>query len=219
MASSTKISKLERVADALGINRRFHTPKQDNINMDSHVVVSPVQATVASYGPIRRDGLIIIKSREITPSEVLGYRHKLFLGGQYINLYLRPTDKHYWRTPYDGEFVYTKCSNGEAVIPIFIGLERILKTELFSKAIKKNASIASILQTKSFPIGMIAVGSLNVNSIHTVYNENQHYDKGEHCGYFSIGSSMLILFPKNTVKTLVKLGNKVDIGEPVVEIV
>ena len=80
------------------------------------------------------------------------------------------------------------------------------------KAIKKNASIGSVFQTKNFPIVMIAVGSLNVNRIHTDYEEMQNYKKGTPCGYFSIGSSMLLCFP-NHLKTLIDEGSNVKIGQ------
>lgn len=59
---------------------------------------------------------------------------------------------------------------------------------------------------------MIAVGSLNVNRIHTDYDENQEYQKGTPCGYFSIGSSMLLCFPAH-LKTLIDVGSNVKIGQ------
>jgi phosphatidylserine decarboxylase len=53
------------------------------------------------------------------------------------------------------------------------------------------------LSTKNFTIAMIAVGSLNVKRIHIDYEEMQHYKKETPCGYFSIGSSMLMCVPNH----------------------
>jgi phosphatidylserine decarboxylase len=55
---------------------------------------------------------------------------------------------------------------------------------------------------------MIAVGSLNVNRIHTDYKEMQNLKKGTPCGYFSIGSGMLLCFPGH-LKTLIDEGSDV----------
>ena len=129
-----------------------------------------------------------------------------------MNLYLNPSNLHFWITPCDGMFTYTQKNEGKAFIPIYIGLEYLIGIEMFSKATKRNATIGSVLQTRDFPIAMIAVGSLNVNRIHTDYEEMQNYKKGTPCGYFSIGSSMLLCFP-NHLKTLVNEGSDVNIGQ------
>lgn len=83
---------------------------------------------------------------------------------------------------------------------------------MFSKAVKKNASIGSVFQTAKFSIAMIAVGSLNVNRIYTDYEENIQYKKGIPCGYFSIGSSMLLCFP-DYLKVLADKGTHLKIGD------
>ena len=92
------------------------------------------------------------------------------------------------------------------------------KRDFIEKAIRQNSYIGSILQTKYFPIAMIAVGSLNVNSIHVFYGEQKEQKKGEVCGYFSLGSSMLLCFPDYPLETLVKIKDKVNIGEEIVKI-
>jgi phosphatidylserine decarboxylase len=103
-------------------------------------------------------------------------------------------------------------NEGKSWLPVYTGLENILGIEMFNKAVKKNASIGSIFQTEDFPIAMIAVGSLNVNRIHTDYEEMQNYKKGTPCGYFSIGSSMLLCFP-NHLKILIDEKSNIKIGE------
>ncbi len=83
---------------------------------------------------------------------------------------------------------------------------------MFSKAVKKNATIGSVFQTDKFSIAMIAVGSLNVNRIFTDYEEQKKYKKGVPCGYFSIGSTMLLCFP-DYLKVLVDKGDDLKIGQ------
>ena len=95
---------------------------------------------------------------------------------------------------------------------LYVGLENLLGIEMFSKAIKKNATIGSIFQTDKFQIPMIAVGSLNISRMYTDYQEQKNYQKGTPCGYFSIGSSMLLCFP-DFFKILMEIGENIKTGK------
>ena len=211
---SAPVGLIQKFADFMGINRRFHKEEPDKIDTRD-LIVSPVQAEVMSQGGVEDDGTIISKGGKKIPLE--DFLHKdaeLFSGGYYMNLYLRPSYRHYWRVPYDGSFISTHVNKGKAVIPIFIGLESFFKNaDLFPKAVKKNASIASVLMTADFPLAMIAVGSLCVNGIHVIYSEGVPYKKGDVAGYFTIGSSMLLVYPKNRISSLVETGRILNIGE------
>lgn len=74
-----------------------------------------------------------------------------------------------------------------------------------------------IFQANNFNFAMIPVGSLNVNGIHIVDDNNGVYIKGDIGGYFSIGSSMLLCFPKYPLEVLVKIGDKVKIGQNIIK--
>ncbi len=217
---STRPSRLEKACDVLRINRTFHSVKYDRIEGDPAFVTSPVEGTVAYSGRIEEGRTILSKGgRRIYLENVMGDRAQLFSGGFYINFYLKPRDKHYWRTPYDGKFTFTQVNEGKSSLPVFIGLERFFKNgDLFDLAVRYNASIASVLETDDFPIGMIAVGSLNVSGIHVLYQEGIQCKKGDLCGYFSIGSSMLMCFPDAGLSDLTMLGRRVQIGRPIARI-
>ena len=208
-----------RIADYLGINKSFYKYQKDNINCDSDIVVSPVEAVLADFGRIKDNGKIISKSKkEIELSEIIGKFADLFLEGIYFNFYLSPKDKHYWRISYDCELISTKINNGKALLPVFVGLDNLFKgNNYFAKAIHKNASIGLIFKTKFFPFAMIPVGSLNVNGIHIVNDFGGKYKKGDIGGYFSIGSSMLLCFPNYLFEVLIKTGTKVNIGDAIIK--
>lgn len=209
---------IERFADLLGVNNKFHKFQKDNIDLDPKLIVSPVEARLVDIGEIFQGSLTSKNKIKVSLEELLGDRSKMFEKGVYLNLYLCPKDKHYWRTPYDGKFTYTKTNKGKSKIPICIGLENFFKKSLLQKATKKNASISSVFQTKEFPIAMIAVGSLFVNGIHTIYTENRQYKKGEVCGYFTIGSTMLLCFPDDNFEILINKDQKIDIGQAIARI-
>jgi len=218
MNYSTEKTLLERFATFFGINEQFHEYQNDIINEDSSIFISPVKAKLVHFGRIEKSGKLISKfGREIDLKESLGERAKLFDDGFYLNFYLSPKDKHYWRIPYDSEVISTKVNNGKAKIPIIVGLEKFFpRTDFFEKAIKQNASIGSIFKADKFYYSMIAVGSLNVNSIHTI--KKDYFKKGDIGGYFNLGSSMLLCFSKNSLESLVTPGMKVDIGQDLFKI-
>jgi len=213
MVLSTKNSLVGKIANYLGMNKTFHEYTESTIDPDKSAIVSPVEAKVVVTGRIDQNGTLITKNgKEIRLKELIGDYANRFSGGKYINFYLRPSNLHFWVTPYDGMFTYTQKNEGKSIIPIYIGLEYLFGIEMFSKAVIKNASIGSVFQTENYPIAMIAVGSLNVNRIHIDYEEMQYYEKGTPCGYFSIGSSMLLCFPAH-LKIAVDKGSNVRIGQ------
>ncbi|HQC61410.1 MAG TPA: phosphatidylserine decarboxylase [Candidatus Pacearchaeota archaeon] len=214
MKIETKNTISGRLFDLIKLNNKFHKYESIKINNKS-LIISPVEAKVKYIGKIDNNGIIISKNnKKINIKELIGEYSKYFKGGSYINFYLKPNNKHFWVTPASGKFIYTQKNQGNSKIPVLIGLENLLGIEMFSKAVKKNASISSIFQTKNNLIAMIAVGSLNVNRIHVNYKQGINYKKGHPCGYFSLGSSMLLCFQKNK-NFLVNEGDAVKIGEKI----
>lgn len=213
MQLSTKNSFIGRIADNVGLNKKFHRYEEINIDPYDNALISPVEAKVAHIGDINKQGVLISKrNKKIRLKELIGNNYNQFAGYRYINFHLSPLNIHFWVTPYDGMFTYTQMNEGKAIVPIYLGLEYLLGIPMYHKAIIRNATIGSVFQTENFPIVMIAVGSLNVNRIFTDYEELLEYKKGTPCGYFSIGSSMLLCFPDH-LKTLIDVGSDVKIGQ------
>jgi len=213
MKLSTKNSLVGRIADNIGLNKKFHQYQKIDIDPNSNALISPVEGKIVHIGDIDETGTLISKyNKEVQLKDLIGNHFNQFIGGKFINFYLSPSNLHFWVTPCDGMFTYTQKNEGKSIIPIYIGLEYLLGIEMFSKAIKRNAAIGSVFQTENYPLAMIAIGSLNVNRIHTDYEEMQNYKKGTPCGYFNIGSSMLLCF-SNHLKTIVNEGSDVKIGQ------
>lgn len=213
MQLSTKNSLIGRIADNIGLNEKFHRYKKIYTNPNDNALISPVEGRVVHIGNINNEGMLISKrNKKIRLKELIGNNYNQFSGYRYINFHLSPLNLHFWVTPCDGMFTYTQMNEGQAIFPVYIGLEHLSGIAMYHKAVKRNATIGSVFQTKYFPIVMIAVGSLNVNRIHTDYEEMQNSKKGTPCGYFSIGSSMLLCFPAH-LKTLIDIGSDVKIGQ------
>ena len=213
MTLSTKQTLLGKISDSIGLNKTFHQYQKIDIVPNDTALISPVEGKVIHIGNINNEGTLISKhNNKVQLDELIGSFSKSFIEGKYINFYLSPSNLHFWITPCDGMFTYTQKNEGKSILPVFIGLENLFGIEMFSKATKRNATIGSVLKTRNFPVAMIAVGSLNVNRIQTDYEEMQNYKKGTPCGYFSIGSSMLLCYP-NHLKLLIDKGSEVKIGQ------
>ena len=213
MEQATNNSLFGRIADILGMNKKFHQYREIDVDLQDKALISPVEGKVVHIGKINSDGILISKfDKEVGLKNLIGDSYKQFTGGKYINIYLSPLNEHFWVTPDAGKFIYTQRNKGKAILPVFLGLENFLRVELFSKAVKNNATVGSVFQTNKFSIAMIAVGSLNVNRIFTDYKEQKNYKKGVPCGYFSIGSTMLLCFP-DYLDILVEKGDEVQIGQ------
>lgn len=216
MQLETKNSLIGRIADYIGLNNKFHQYHKIDIDQNDKALISPVEGKVVHIGDINEKGTLISKfNKEIYLKDLIGNHSNQFVGGKFINFYLSPFNFHFWVTPYDGIFTYTQKNEGKSVLPIYIGLENILGMGFFSKATRRNATIGSVFQTGDFPVAMIAVGSLNVNRIHIDYEEMRNYKKGTPCGYFNIGSSMLMCFP-NHLNILIDEGANVQIGQRII---
>ena len=217
MEHATNSSLVGRIADILGLNKKFHQYRDIKIDLHDKALISPVEGKIVHIGNIDSEGLLISKYNiEVRLKDLIGDHYTQFTGGKYINIYLSPNNEHFWVTPDDGKFIYTQRNKGKAILPVFLGLENFLKIELFSKAVKNNATVGSVFQTNNISIAMIAVGSLNVNRIFTDYEEQKEYKKGVPCGYFSIGSTMLLCFP-DYLNILVEKGDNIKIGQRILE--
>jgi len=218
---STKTSVVGKVVSTLGMNKKFHKYSNDYFENNPNFIISPVDAKLVAMGNIKEGGKIISKwNKEIFLSEIIGEKQaNLFSSGFYLNLYLSPKNRHYWRMPYDGNLISMSINEGKSKIPVFIGLDKFFKNkDFFKKAIVKNANIGLVFRSKDFLFAMIPVGSLNVNGIHVVEGKYGKYKKGDIGGYFSIGSSMLLCFPKSSFETFLTIGHKVKIGQNIIRI-
>jgi len=220
---STKTSLLKRIADSIGINKRFSRRGRDFVDKNPKTIVSPVDATLFCHGDIDDKGNIISKHGKVVPlTRLIGKYATKFKGGMYLNLYLSPKNKHYFVLPYDGTIKYIQKNDGRALIPTIIGLDNIFGNQTwFSKATLRNASIGIVIDTGKFSYALIAVGSLNVNNITVTCNAGKKYRKGDYVGHFAVGSTVILCFDKSLKKNselLIKNDEAIYIGGRIMKI-
>ena len=216
--SGTRQTLIERVYDFFGLNNKFHayTPIE-TIDYDLDVITSPVDAHIRHIGRIGDDGMFIGKDgRMISLTEHFGDRAKEFAGYHYMNCYLSPRNIHWWAFPYDGCITQTRIVEGRATIPTLLALEA-LGIQVLKSAVERNASIGSILETPRCQLGIIPIGSVNVNSMTIETDETKTHKKGNPYGYFRLGSTIEIIYPADCTP-LRREGEAIHIGEPLLQL-
>ncbi len=212
--SGTRRSFIERIYDRLGLNKKFHTyvPLQ-SVTQDPDIMTSLVDARIRSITHVDDSGQLLGKDgRMISLTDHFGERAHEFAGYTAINAYLSPRDTHWWAYPYDGRITQTRIVEGRATIPTLMALEAI-GIEVLGSAIRHNASIGSIYETARGQLGIIPIGSVNVNGMTIETDETLLCRRGDPYGYFRLGSTMVILCPPEW-SCMYRIGDPIRIGEP-----
>ncbi|WP_298470401.1 phosphatidylserine decarboxylase [Psychrobacillus sp. FSL K6-4046] len=172
--------------------------KQNSRNIDPAVngIISPVDATIETFGDITYDGIFHVKGKPYTLYDMLGSDKigKEYEKGKFIILYLSPAEYHRIHSPIDGkvtrQYVLGKKSYPVNKWGLAYGKETIsgnyrLLTELLMPNEKRCFHIK--------------VGAMFVNSIELT-NRELEWKKGEEVGYFSFGSTVVLLFEEDSIE-------------------
>ena len=181
------------------------------IEKNPMVYVSPVDAKVESFGRIEWDMTFLVKGKPYALEDLLGNSERAanYADGHFIVFYLSPADYHRIHSPIDGE-VLRQDTLGQKSYPVNqIGLT------YGKKPISHNYRLVTELKTAhNQQVAFIKVGATFVNSI-VLTNRTINWYKGQEVGYFSFGSTVVMLFEKDAIEFTenVVQGNPIRMGE------
>lgn len=184
----------------------------------SSIITHPADACVSQFGPITDGKLIQAKGHDFSALELLGGDELLakeFADGAFATLYLSPRDYHRVHMPCDGTLRQMIYVPGElfSVNP--------LTAENVPNLFARNERVVCIFDTEFGPMAQILVGATIVGSIELVWagtvtpprgnmvyrwdypaegNKSVVLKKGEEMGRFKLGSTVINLFAKDTVR-------------------
>jgi len=184
------------------------------INQDTNKIVSPCDGEVSQCGIIDKNLLIQAKGRYFDLTTLVGGDENIaqrFLNGHFATIYLSPKDYHRVHMPCDGNLLHSIYVPGE--------LFSVNKTtaEHIQNLFARNERLVNIFETPNGPMASIMVGAMLVAGIETVWGgqvvppktaisifntgkvEAIKLLKGEEMGRFKFGSTVILLFPENTV--------------------
>jgi len=196
-------------------NDFFTRPLREGIRPISNVpFVCPVDAAISQYGPIEHDQIFQAKGHSYSTRALVGGDQQLahqFDHGHFATLYLAPKDYHRIHMPCDGRL------RRMIYVPGDLFSVNPLTARHVPSLFARNERVVCVFDTKFGPFVNVLVGATIVGSVATVWHgtvnpprtrdiREWRYDdqdirlkKGEEMGRFLLGSTVVMLFPKNVV--------------------
>lgn len=208
---------LKDVSDFKNLNeffiREVH-PSLRPISEGEQDFVSPTDGVISELGIIEDDSTFIVKGQEYNVKTLLGdkNRAKELAGGIYMVIYLSPKNYHRIHFPIDSKVV-DSYTLGKYSYPVNkAGLE------LGDNILSYNYRKVFTLTRDNIKYNLIPVGAQNVNSIITTYSSDE-VKKGQELGYFEFGSTVVLLFEKDSIKLEdISVPKEIKMGQKIAEI-
>lgn len=181
------------------------------IDPSARTIISPVDGVVKDMGKISAEQTFYIKDQLYELDQILGDPKKatLYENGYFYVLYLSPKHYHRIHYPINGKLV-SRYALGEKSFPV-----NDLGIRYGNNIFATNYRIMSELATEFGKINFIKVGALNINSIDLI-NTSSSFQKGDELGYFSFGSTVILLLENNPHFTsTIKLNSEVEVGQAI----
>ncbi len=174
----------------------------------------PVDGAISQFGPIARDQIFQAKGHSYSTTALVGGDRDLaaqFENGSFATLYLSPRDYHRIHMPCDGKLTRMTYVPG-ALFSVNPTTARGVPG-LFAR----NERVVCVFETATGPFVLTLVGATIVGSMATVWHgvvnpprpgvvrewrydeQNVVLKKGDEMGRFLLGSTVVMLFPKDTL--------------------
>ncbi len=204
-----------RIESYASFNDFFTRPLRDGARpVSAAPFVCPVDAAISQFGPIEHDQIFQAKGHSYSTRALVGSDQQLahrFDHGHFATLYLAPKDYHRIHMPCDGRLKRMIYVPGDlfSVNP--------LTARHVPGLFARNERVVCEFDTPHGPMVMVLVGATIVGSMATVWHgvvnpprtrdvREWRYDdrevalrKGEEMGRFLLGSTVILLFPRNVL--------------------
>ncbi|MBL5768152.1 phosphatidylserine decarboxylase [Heyndrickxia sporothermodurans] len=163
------------------------------ITQDQNAVTSPVDGVIEDYGTITPSKEIIVKGKSYSIQEMIGDKTKIdkYIGGDFIILYLSPKHYHRIHSPVTGKLI-KQYALGTKSYPV-----NRLGLKYGRSPLAKNYRVVSEVDHNKGSLLIVKVGAMFINSVECTALSDT-WVKGEEIAYFSFGSTVVLLFEKNT---------------------
>lgn len=165
------------------------------IHANVNELACPVDGVLESHGKIEKDIQFIVKGKTYSIIDMLGSKEmaEKYDEGYYMVLYLSPSHYHRIHSPIDGQ-ILSQFELGSKSYPVNKAGLTYGKDPL-----SKNYRVVSevLCSENNKHVAMVKVGAMFVNTI-VVTSKSKKVEKGEEVGYFSFGSTVVLLFEKNS---------------------
>jgi len=176
------------------------------------VIASPVDGVISQFDEVAQGRLIQAKGMDYSLDALLAKPRfvQQFWNGQFMTIYLSPKDYHRVHMPFAGKLLEMTYVPGS-----LFAVNRAASDQI-PAIFAKNERVICMFETEIGKMAIIMVGAMLVASINTVWGgkiapnknkliESYGYDsislhQGEEIGYFSMGSTVIVLFESNRMR-------------------
>jgi len=176
--------------------------------------ICPVDGAISQFGPIEKDQIFQAKGHHYSTTALVGGDAKLaaeFENGSFATVYLSPRDYHRIHMPCDGTL------RSMVYVPGDLFSVNPTTARGVPGLFARNERVVCVFDSQQGPWVMTLVGATIVGSMATVWHglvnpprlpqvTEWHYDagkvvlrQGEEMGRFLLGSTVVMLFPQNTL--------------------
>lgn len=194
------------------------------------VVVSPVDGRVSETGVVTSGRMIQAKGIDYAAQALLADPELAarFEGGAYVTIYLAPGDYHRIHFPLGG------AVTGWRYVPGRLWPVNPASVRNVAGLFAVNERLVTVLRTPLGACALVAVGATVVGRVHAYYDPTVPYTnlrgaqpsgrdyetplpavKGGELGAFEMGSTVILLFERGSVRLDVRADQRVRVGEPI----
>ncbi|MCH8162591.1 MAG: phosphatidylserine decarboxylase [Proteobacteria bacterium] len=191
------------------------SPEARPVSSDDRNIISPVDGIISQIDKIENDTIMQAKGKSYTLKHLLLEDElvNMFSGGTFATLYLAPKDYHRIHMPISGKL------SRMIYVPGKLFAVNAHTARAVNAVFAKNERVINIFHTDIGPMAIIMVGALFVGSMETVWagqitpakdriinnvqysdNEAVRLQQGQEMGRFNMGSTVILLFPKDTMR-------------------
>jgi len=198
---------------------------------DPRSVASPVDGTISQIGYLDGESILQAKGRRYSLGALLAgpdAQTREFSGGAFATLYLAPYNYHRIHMPLAGRLRSTRH------VPGRLFSVNAVTAAAVDRLFARNERVVCVWDQDRLPFSMILVGALFVGSISTVWHGEitpptrgrtrdlapiagpaAQLPRGAQMGWFNMGSTVILLFPRGRVRWLAHLapGLSVRVGQ------
>ena len=190
-------------------------------------VVSPVDGVVSQFGSIKESMIVQAKGKEYSVEALLADNSMNDLYTSFATIYLSPKNYHRIHMPFDGSLKSMKYIPGN----LFSVNQRTVND--IDEVFARNERLVCFFDTEYGEIALVMVGAIFVGSMETSWEgqitppytksiKTYDYDsrqiklsKGEELGRFNMGSTVILVLPKESPKLNLETGQVLNMGQSI----